>query len=143
MLQSKKYKEFKNIIFKILGILVVLGIIVEVRSSNCSGYSNFRIVYAIDLNAYVLDFNNNYIWCNFICDCRCFSTALITMRRNGMQLIIYLIDAIFSVIISYLFISTFGIHGATIGYTSTMVLHVILYTIYFLYEYSKLVKSED
>ena len=72
-----------------------------------------------------------------------FSTALITMRRNGMQLIIYLIDAIFSVIISYLFISTFGIHGATIGYTSTMVLHVILYTIYFLYEYSKLVKSED
>ena len=59
------------------------------------------------------------------------------------ELFINLIDAIFSVIISYLFISTFGIHGATIGYTSTMVLHVILYTIYFLYEYSKLVKSED
>ena len=135
-------KEFKNIIFKILGILVVLGIIVELGAATV-GIPILGIVYAIDLNAYVLDLIIIIFGAILYAIAGVFSTALITMRRNGMQLIIYLIDAIFSVIISYLFISTFGIHGATIGYTSTMVLHVILYTIYFLYEYSKLVKSED
>ena len=139
---QKKYKEFKNIIFKILGILVVLGIIVELGAATV-GIPILGIVYAIDLNAYVLDLIIIIFGAILYAIAGVFSTALITMRRNGMQLIIYLIDAIFSVIISYLFISTFGIHGATIGYTSTMVLHVILYTIYFLYEYSKLVKSED
>ena len=139
---QKKYKEFKNIIFKILGILVVLGIIVELGAATI-GIPILGIVYAIDLNAYVLDLIIIIFGAILYAIAGVFSTALITMRRNGMQLIIYLIDAIFSVIISYLFISTFGIHGATIGYTSTMVLHVILYTIYFLYEYSKLVKSED
>lgn len=54
MLQSKKYKEFKNIIFKILGILVVLGIIVELGAATV-GIPILGIVYAIDLNAYVLD----------------------------------------------------------------------------------------
>ena len=50
---QKKYKEFKNIIFKILGILVVLGIIVELGAATV-GIPILGIVYAIDLNAYEL-----------------------------------------------------------------------------------------
>ena len=66
-----------------------------------------------------------------------YSTILITMRKNNMQLVIYIADSIVGVIISYYMISMWKLHGATVGYVLTMTFHVILYKIYYMIEYKK------
>jgi ABC-type methionine transport system permease subunit len=85
---------FSTLFASILGF--ILGIVVTVTSPK--GLKPNKIIYNV-LDLIIIIFGAILYAIAGV-----FSTALITMRRNGMQLIIYLIDAIFSVIISYLYI---------------------------------------
>ena len=66
-----------------------------------------------------------------------YSTALVTMRKNNVQLLIYLIDSVIGVVVSYFLVMSYGIHGAVAGYTITMIPHIVLYRGYFEKEYHK------
>lgn len=133
----QEYKEFKNIVMKIVKILILLGVVVEIGAA-ILGIPVLSLVYAIDLSNYKLDLLLIIFGAILYAVAGVFSTALITMRKNNMQLVIYTIDSIFGAIICYILISNFGIHGATYGYLLTMTLHCILYIIYFIYEYKRL-----
>lgn len=133
----EEYIEFKNIVIKIVKILILLGIIVEICAA-ILGIPILSLVYAIDLTSYKIDLLLIIFGAILYAVAGIFSTALITMRKNNMQLVIYAVDSIFGAGLCYILISNFGIHGATYGYLFTMVLHCILYVVYFIYEYKKL-----
>lgn len=133
----QEYIEFKNIVIKIVKILILLGIIVEICAA-ILGIPILSLVYAINLTSYKIDLLLIIFGAILYAVAGIFSTALITMRKNNMQLVIYAVDSIFGAVLCYILISNFGIHGATYGYLFTMVLHCILYVVYFIYEYKKL-----
>lgn len=128
--------ELKKISRKIVGILLILGILVEVAAW-LLGIPVLNIVYAIDLNQYKMDLIFIIMGALFYAVAGIYSTILITMRKNNMQLVIYIADSIVGVIISYYMISMWKLHGATVGYVLTMTFHVILYKIYYMIEYKK------
>ena len=128
--------ELKKISQKIVGILLILGILVEVAAW-LLGIPVLNIVYAIDLNQYKMDLIFIIMGALFYAVAGIYSTILITMRKNNMQLVIYIADSIVGVIISYYMISMWKLHGATVGYVLTMTFHVILYKIYYMIEYKK------
>ena len=128
--------ELKKISRKIVGILLILGILVEVAAW-LLGIPVLNIVYAIDLNQYKMDLIFIIMGALFYAVAGIYSTILITMRKNNMQLVIYIADSIVGVIISYYMISMWKLHGATVGYVLTMTFHVILYKIYYMNEYKK------
>ena len=103
------------------------------------GIPVLSLVYAIDLSAYKYDLLIIIMGAILYALANVFSTGLITMRKNNLQLVIYISSAIIGWILSNLFITKFGIHGATYAYFGTMMWHGLLYTIYFKYEYKKLI----
>lgn len=131
------FQKFKKIILRIIKILLFFGLIVEIGAAFL-GIPILSIVYAIDLSNYKLDLLLIIFGAILYAIAGILSTALITMRKNNMQLLIYMVDSVIGFIACYIFISIFKIHGATIGYVLTMVLHFLLYTVYFIFEYKKL-----
>ena len=136
----KNYGKFKKIINKIVMILLALGVIVEIGAA-LLGIPVLSLVYAIDLKAYKLDLLCIIFGAILYAVAGVYSTALITMRKNNMQLAIYLADSVAGVIVCYALISVWGIHGATAGYVVTMMLHGLLYWIYYAIEYRKMAKG--
>lgn len=136
--QEKKYKSFNNLVFKIVGLLIFLGILIEI----CAwllGIPVLSIIYGINLNAYKIDLILILVGALFYAVAGIISNALITMRKNNVQLIIYIIDALLGAAICYFLILKMGIHGATYGYLLTMLVHVLLYMMYYIYNMHKLV----
>lgn len=136
-LDRKAYKEFNSIVNKMVKILLIFALLIEIAAV-LLGIPILSFVYAIDLTDYKIDLILIIFGAIMYAVAGIYSTALITMRKNNMQLLIYSIDSIFGLIICYFLIYNFGIHGATYGYLFTMILHVILYIIYYIYEYKKL-----
>ncbi len=137
----QRYKEFNGMITKIIKILVVLGILIEI-AAYILGIPVLSFVYALNLTEYRLDLILIIFGAIMYAIAGIYSTALITMRKNNVQLLIYIISSLFGVIICYFLISNFGIHGATYGYLSIMLVHTCLYVLYYLYEYKKLINKK-
>lgn len=136
---KNKYQEFKQMIIKILTILIILGILVEICAF-ILGIPILSAVYAIDLSEYRFDLILIIFGAILYAVTGVLSTVLITMRKNSVQLLIYFIDSVFGFCICYVLISSYGVHGATYGYLFTMILHCVFYALYFIYEYKKLNK---
>lgn len=134
---NKNYEEFKNKILKFIKILLLLWIVVEI-GAYILGIPILSIVYNINLNAYKMDLLVIILGGVLYAVTNILSTGLITMRKNNYQLLIYSISAIIGLLLSKVLIANFGIHGATFAYFGTMLCHVIMYIIYFNYEYKKI-----
>ena len=135
---GKDYSKFKSLVYKIVKLIILFGIVIEV-AAYLLGIPVLSLVYAIDLSAYKYDLLIIIMGAILYALANVFSTGLITMRKNNLQLVIYISSAIIGWILSNLFITKFGIHGATYAYFGTMMWHGLLYTIYFKYEYKKLI----
>lgn len=132
-----KYDDFKNLILKIIKVLTVLGVIIEILAF-ILGIPVLNLVYAINLNGYKIDLLFIIFGAILYAIAGILSSALVIMRKNNVQLIIYLISSFLGFSISFLAIKYLGIHGATFGYCFTMLIHWILYVFYFMYEYKKI-----
>lgn len=135
--KNEEYKNFKQLINKIILLLCLLGLFIELCAF-VLGIPVLSFIYAIDLHLYKFDLILVLLGALFYAVAGIYSTALITMRKNNIQLLIYIIDGIFGFLICYVLISKFGIHGATYGYLATMTLHFILYCLYYNYQIHKL-----
>lgn len=136
--EKEQYKSFNYLVLKIVGLLIFLGFLIEI----CAwllGIPVLSIIYGINLNGYKFDLILILLGALFYAVAGVISNALITMRKNNAQLIIYMIDALFGAVICYFLILRMGIHGATYGYLFTMLFHALLYTIYYAYNIRKLV----
>ena len=139
---SEDYKKFNDIIMKLVAILLVIGTIVEVIAA-VLGIPILSFVYAINLNSYRFDLLLIILGAIMYAIANIYSSSLIVMRKNNVQLLIYSIDSIFGLIVCYLLINNLGIHGATWGYLLTMLLHVLLYTVYYFKELKKISIRND
>ncbi|WP_455682829.1 lipopolysaccharide biosynthesis protein [Thomasclavelia sp.] len=137
---KKEYLKFKCLIYKIIKLIVLFGIVVEV-GAYLFGIPILSLVYAIDLSAYKYDLMIIILGAIFYALANVFSTGLITMRKNNMQLAIYVSSAIIGWILSNLLIKQIGIDGAMYAYFGTMLWHGLLYTFYFRYEYKKMCQT--
>ena len=142
---EKKYTLFNSMIKKISVLLFLFGVLIELIAYFL-GIPILSFIYAIDLSNYKID-----LLC-IIFGAICYalagilSTAMITMRKNNVQLLIYVLDAIFGMIVCYYFIQLYGIHGATLGYILTMLFHALLYIIFYrnnIYSLEKKNKYEE
>ncbi len=130
------YNEFINLILKMVKILILLGFLVEIIAAFI-GIPVLGFIYSINLDKYKLDLILVIFGAILYALSGVLSTALVTMRKNTVQMFIYIIDSIFSIFVCYILIKSFGVHGAVYGYVLTMVLHGMLYIFYFMFEFKK------
>lgn len=134
------YDEFINLIIKMIKILILLGFLVEVVAAFI-GIPVLSFIYSINLDKYKIDLILVIFGAILYALSGVLSTALVTMRKNTIQMLIYIIDSIFSIFACYILIKSFGVHGAVYGYVLTMVLHSMLYIFYFMFEFKKCKKN--
>lgn len=137
---QRLYSEFKNLVLKMIKVLILLGILVEIIAAFI-GIPVLSIIYSINLDKYKFDLILVIFGAILYALSGVLSTALVTMRKNTMQMFIYIIDSVFSVGACYILINSFGIHGAIYGYLLTMMLHSMLYILYFIFEYRTCIKK--
>lgn len=130
------YNEFINLILKMIKILILLGFLVEFIAA-FMGIPVLSFIYSINLDKYRFDLILVIFGAILYALSGVLSTALVTMRKNIMQMFIYIIDSVFSIVACYILIRSFGIHGAIYGYVLTMMLHSMLYIFYFMFEFKK------
>ncbi len=138
----EEYNGFNKLVIKLLALLLAIGIVIEICSA-FFGIPVLSILYAIDLRKYWIDLMIIMIGAICYALAGIISTAMITMRANNGQFLIYSIDALVGTIIGYFLISTFGIHGATYSYVITMIIHVLMYLVYYTYYIRKLLKKTN
>lgn len=132
----KQYNEFKKIINRMILLLLGFGICAEL-AAYLLGIPVLSYIYAIELKQYKIDLLMIILGAILYAMAGVYSTALVTMRKNNVQLLIYLIDSFIGVVVSYFLVMSYGIHGAVAGYTITMIPHIVLYRGYFEKEYHK------
>lgn len=137
---EKRFCDLKKLVNKMIVILIGLGVLAEI-AAYVLGIPVLNIVYGINLDSYIVDLLLIIFGALCYAVAGIYSQVLIIMRKNTLQLFIYILDVIFSLLVSYLLITHLGIHGATYGYVLTMVFHYILYLIYYSYEYKCLLSS--
>ncbi|MFQ6792512.1 MAG: lipopolysaccharide biosynthesis protein [Thomasclavelia sp.] len=131
------YIKLKNIVFKMVKILLCLGVFVELVAY-ILGIPVLTLLYGINLNNYRIDLVLIIFGAIFYSLSGIFSTVLITMRKNNIQLLIYILSSIIITLLSYLLVCNYGIHGATYAYVIAMFLHALIYYLYFMFEFKKL-----
>lgn len=134
---NQNYEDFKNKIYRIIKIILLFWVIIEI-GAYLLGIPVLSIIYAIDLAEYKIDLLIIIGGAVLYAIANVFSNGLITMKKNNIQLIIYLISSLIGLIASNVLIRAMGIHGATYAYAVTMICHGIMYICYFNYEYKKL-----
>ena len=127
-MKNKRIDILKKDVRKIVLIILAFGLFASLVTY-LIGVILLQFVYGIELSAYRLElvaiilsatlYNIGYIY----------TSVLITFRKNVIQLILYIIITIFACVISNVLTIHHGIVGATIAYSSTMVLYFVLYYI--------------
>ena len=130
-LKENKIKDFIFMVFKLCTAVLAFGIM-AIGASYFFGIPVLELIYGISLKSYRASlllvvsggtlFGMAYI----------ISTSLIAMRKNFMQLVIYLIVSVISFFLFSLLVRTSGIFGASLSYCISMGLLLILYIIYFI-----------
>lgn len=134
---QKKYDSFKRTIQRIILYLIGFDLVVEIGAF-VIGIPVLNIVYGINLAGYKGDLLIIILGALFYAIATVYSTVLITMRKNRVQIGIFGISALVGFGLANLLIMGFKIHGAVYAYFGTMLVHLILLYLYFNYEFNKL-----
>lgn len=135
-IKNEKYNELRNIIIKIIGIIILLGIAVFIIAYFLE-VPVLQIVYGIELKTYFSSMLIIIVGSVLYSIGIVISTILISMRKTFMQAIIYGATAIISTILSYSLVKKIEIQGAAITYFVTMLIVAILFIIYLIYNMKK------
>lgn len=126
--QEKQIKELKSLILKINMYIVGIGAISAI-AAYLIGIPFLSFIYKIDLTNYRIDLVLIILGAILYNIGSFYSYVLITIRKNFIQFVIYIITTIFTLIISNIFTKKIGVDGATYAYLITMILFSVLYII--------------
>lgn len=121
-------KKIKKISFKIVGILLIFGIII----CTCGyflGTPIMNIIYNFNLKPYLSDFCFMIIGCTFYTISSILSLILISTRNLIPQLILNILIAIGANILSIFLINNYLITGAVYSYLIIMIVRFVIYII--------------
>ena len=125
-----KYKDFQQQAKKILGILILGGIIC-VTVCWFIGIPILNIIYNLDLSNYRLSLVIIVLSAVFYAATMIISNFLTILKNNVWQSVIYIIVSIFATISSLWLITQNGINGAVVSFLISGLLLALLYLILF------------
>ena len=131
-LKKNKIKDFIFLVFKLCVAVLVFGIM-AIGASYFLGIPVLEFIYGISLKSYRTSLLLVVLGGTLFGMAYIISTSLIAMRKNFIQLVIYLIVSVVSFFLSTWLVKTNGIFGASLSYCSTMGLLLIMYIIYFVF----------
>ena len=130
-IKNLKYKELMIMSIKIIFSVIVIGII-AIGVAYVAGIPLLQLVYNIKLDKYLLSLLIIIAGAIFFSISFIISTILIALRKNSIQIVIYIIGSIFIYFCSNFMVAHYKVLGASISYGLTMFLLFILYIIYYL-----------
>ena len=127
---EKRIKDFKKMIKKISLYIVLFGIIAEVVCY-LFGIPVLNFIYGFDLSPYKYHLMLMILGAIFLALTSSLSSALTIVNKNYIQMIIYIVNSIFSIILCILLVGKYEINGAMLVYVLIMFLHFLLYIIFY------------
>lgn len=136
-LERKKYNEYKNINKKICIILLFISIPV-LTATYFLGIPILNLIYNLDLNDYLPHLMSIIIGSIAFAFVSILSNALISIRKNIAQLILYAVVSVATTAISFILIKNYSIIGASVSFLISMILLFIGYILIYKTYVSKL-----
>lgn len=139
-IEQRKMIELRDLTFKIAAAVLFVGAICVI-GAYIAGIPLLKLVYGINLDKYLVSLIIIIIGATCFALSYVFSTVLVALDKNIIQLIFYVIASIFMYIISNFLIIDYGVLGASISYSVTMFFLVIAYFLYFILLLKKITKE--
>ena len=127
---NNKICDFNNILKKLFKYISIIGIMC-LFGAYAVGIPILNIIYNIDLSDYKHLLIMIIIGSMFLAFLSILSTALTIMKKNYIQMYIYICCSIISLVLSVYLISKFSILGASINYVLVMIIQCIIYFIFY------------
>ena len=124
MYSKNKIKDFKNLVYKLIAILIILGIVI-LGVAYLLGIPVLNVLYSIKLDKYKISFIIIIIGAIFYAISTIVSNCLTIMQRNKEQLIVFVVSSIISIISTLIFMNLYKLQGAADAYLITMIFHCI------------------
>ena len=130
--KEKDKKSFNKIIIKIILIITGILLLSEV-AAYVLGIPVLNIFYGLNLEKYKFDLLIILLGACLQTIATILSNALTIKNHNNIQVIIYIIATIVSLILGFTLVKTHGILGATLSYLLVMCTELVLFTILYIY----------
>lgn len=136
-IKKKEFVSFKNTIVKICLFVLLIGSVV-LLGTYFFGIPILNLIYGIDLGDYFVPLMLIILGSVFNGLIGVITNALISIRKNKIQLIIYIFSTLFAFVIAYVFVNSCGVLGASLSYVVSNVVLIVSYIFAFIYYYKKL-----
>lgn len=140
-LKEKKYDVFNSRIIKIIGFLFIAGAL-ECLLGYFWGTSLLGIVYNVNLSEYSFLLLIIIVGSIFYSIVSILSNALISMRINNIQSVLFFLDSIIIYFISNELVKNYGINGAGYSYFCCMFILLVMFLILYFVQYKKISGGE-
>ncbi|MBR3133521.1 MAG: hypothetical protein IKG42_05625 [Clostridia bacterium] len=139
--KEKNLKDFKIILFKIIGVILCCGIIATIVGYFLGTFL-LGIVYGINLENYKLALSIIIIASTLYTLGTVLSSILTTVRKIIPQFLIYIFITVFAYMVSDILTKVNSINGAIISYFAIMAVYSLLYALYVKINIKKIFKRE-
>lgn len=133
-------KAFNKVVIKLLFITSGLGVICLI-GAYILGIPVLSLVYGLELSAYLFELEIIIFGSILFALSLILSSALITVRYNFIQFIVFVVTSVFGFFISIILITRFSIDGAAYAYSCIMLLEFFLYGLIYLMLQKNLFKN--
>lgn len=131
LLKQKKMREFHQVIFKMLASIFFIGV-VSSSVAYLIGIPFLEFVYGVSLSKYKLDLLVIISGASFYGMAYILSNALITMRDNTSQMVIFVFVSIFAYFVSRYCVIQKALSGASFSYLISMGVLLLFYFVYYI-----------
>lgn len=131
LLKQKKMREFHQVIFKMLVCIFLIGVVADFVAY-LIGIPFLELVYGVSLSKYKIDLLIIISGASFYGMAYILSNALITMRDNTSQMIIFILVSILSYFVSRYFVMKSALQGASLSYLISMGILLLFYFVYYI-----------
>lgn len=141
LIKNKDYKKLNTLLIKMIFVIIIFTILGMILCY-LIGIPMLKILYGVNLEKYILELLIIVLGSGVFAITTFISNIMIAMRKTMSQTIIFFITSIFTFIICNILIKDYSLLGATLSYSITMTVLLILYLIIYIYSIRKEIKNE-
>lgn len=131
-INNKNYKNVNNIVIKICLTICLIGFL-SILAGCTIGIPILEFIYNIPLKEYTFCLAIILMGATFYACTSIINTVLIAARHTVVQMVIYIIMALFTLVMAGMLVSKYEILGASLNYLLTMFLCLIIFIITYLF----------
>lgn len=140
-IKQKDFVSLEKMSFKVILFVILIGTVGEV-CCYFVGIPFLELIYGISLKKHLLHLLIIILGATCCGIVFVVSSILIALRKNSYQMLFYIISSLFTMAISKILVANFGLLGACLSYTITMIILCAMYICYFIYIIQKLKKQK-